>query len=46
MYKIYRFEANFGHQTVVVTFKCLGLPEVPPGQIRIVRKSGKMEILL
>ncbi|XP_066902706.1 unconventional myosin-Ib isoform X2 [Halyomorpha halys] len=40
------FEANFGHQTVMVAFKCLGLPEVQPGQIRVVRKSGKMEILL
>ncbi|XP_024083277.1 unconventional myosin-Ia isoform X2 [Cimex lectularius] len=40
------FEANFGQQTVTVTFKCTGLPEVQPGQIRIVRKTGKMEILL
>ncbi|BES95755.1 Myosin tail [Nesidiocoris tenuis] len=29
------FEANFGQQTVTITFKCLGLPEVQPGQIRI-----------
>ncbi|XP_046982892.1 unconventional myosin-Ia [Schistocerca americana] len=40
------FEANFGQQTVLFTFKCLGMPEVPPGQIRIVRKANKMEVLL
>nr|CAD7586434.1 unnamed protein product [Timema genevievae] len=38
------FEANFGQQTVMVAFKCMGLPEVQPGQIRISRKGNKMEI--
>ena len=42
----FRFEANFGQQTVTVTFKCMGLPEVQPGQIKIVRKSGKMEVIV
>ncbi|KAL1132716.1 hypothetical protein AAG570_010668 [Ranatra chinensis] len=40
------FEANFGQQTVTVTFKCLGIPEVQPGQIRIIRKTGKMEVIV
>ncbi|XP_066996441.1 unconventional myosin-Ia [Anabrus simplex] len=40
------FEANFGQQTVMFSFKCMGLPEVPPGQIRIVRKGNKMEVLV
>ncbi|XP_060526274.1 unconventional myosin-Ib-like isoform X1 [Cylas formicarius] len=37
------FEANFGSQTVTFTFKC-GLPEVQPGQIRVIRKANKMEV--
>uniref|UniRef100_A0A1B6DCA7 Myosin motor domain-containing protein n=4 Tax=Clastoptera arizonana TaxID=38151 RepID=A0A1B6DCA7_9HEMI len=40
------FEANFGQQTVAVLFKCTGLPEVQSGQIRIVRKGNKMEVLV
>nr|CAD7425307.1 unnamed protein product [Timema monikensis] len=40
------FETNFGQQTVMVAFKCMGLPEVQPGQIRISRKGNKMEILV
>nr|XP_018907050.1 PREDICTED: unconventional myosin-Ia isoform X2 [Bemisia tabaci] len=40
------FEANFGQQTVMVTFKCIGLPEVQPGQIRILRKRNKLEVLV
>ncbi|CAH1188714.1 unnamed protein product [Phyllotreta striolata] len=39
------FEANFGAQIVTFTFKC-GLPEVQPGQIRVMRKGGKMEVLV
>lgn len=39
-----RFEANFGSQTVTFTFKCMGLPEVQPGQIRVLRKANKMEV--
>ncbi|KAJ8921520.1 hypothetical protein NQ315_003138 [Exocentrus adspersus] len=39
------FEANFGSQTVTFTFKC-GLPEVQPGQIRVLRKGNKMEVLV
>lgn len=41
-----RFEANFGSQTVTFTFKCTGLPEVQPGQIRVLRKGNKMEVLV
>ncbi|KAI4459898.1 myosin [Holotrichia oblita] len=41
-----RFEANFGAQTVTFTFKCTGLPEVQPGQIRVLRKGNKMEVLV
>ncbi|XP_054257245.1 unconventional myosin-Ib-like, partial [Macrosteles quadrilineatus] len=40
------FEANFGQQTVAVVFKCTGLPEVQPGQIRVMRRANKMEILV
>ncbi|XP_018577928.1 unconventional myosin-Ib [Anoplophora glabripennis] len=39
------FEANFGSQTITFTFKC-GLPEVQPGQIRVLRKGNKMEVLV
>lgn len=42
----FRFEANFGSQTVTFTFKCMGLPEVQPGQIRVIRKGNKMEVLV
>lgn len=40
------FEANFGQQTVIFTFKCMSLPEVQPGQIRVLRKGNKMEVLV
>ncbi|XP_071449354.1 unconventional myosin-Ia-like [Hetaerina americana] len=40
------FEANFGQQTVLFSFKCMGLPEVQPGQIKIFRKGNKMEVLV
>ncbi|KAJ8930515.1 hypothetical protein NQ314_016677 [Rhamnusium bicolor] len=43
--QIITFEANFGPQTVTFTFKC-GLPEVQPGQIRVLRKGNKMEVLV
>ncbi|KAJ8960489.1 hypothetical protein NQ318_013773 [Aromia moschata] len=39
------FEANFGSQIVTFTFKC-GLPEVQPGQMRVLRKGNKMEVLV
>lgn len=41
---LFRFEANFGAQTVTFTFKCMGLPEVQAGQIRVLRKGNKMEV--
>nr|XP_022908760.1 uncharacterized protein LOC111420090 isoform X2 [Onthophagus taurus]XP_022910767.1 uncharacterized protein LOC111421809 isoform X2 [Onthophagus taurus] len=40
------FEANFGSQTVTFTFKCVGLPEVQHGQIRVMRKGARMEVLV
>lgn len=46
MYDFFRFEANFGDQTVTIAFKYLGLPDVAPGQIKIVRKTNKMEIFV
>ena len=46
LFVLLRFEANFGQQTVMFTFKCVGLPEVQPGQIRILRKGNKMEVLV
>lgn len=42
-----RFEANFGQQTVLFTFKCGGLAEVQHGhQPRITRKPNRMEIIV
>ncbi|XP_059485076.1 unconventional myosin-Ia-like isoform X4 [Neocloeon triangulifer] len=40
------FEANFGSQSVMFSFKCAGLPEVQPGQIKIMRKGSRMEVLV
>ncbi|KAI5698392.1 hypothetical protein M8J75_006121 [Diaphorina citri] len=40
------FDANFNQQTVMVSFKCIGLPEIPPGQSRIIRKQNKMEVYI
>lgn len=42
----YRFDASFGDQTVTIAFKYLGLPDIAPGQIKIVRKTNKMEIFV
>lgn len=41
-----RFDASFGDQTVTIAFKYLGLPEIAPGQIKIVRKTNKMELFV
>ncbi|XP_025410407.1 unconventional myosin-Ia isoform X2 [Sipha flava] len=41
-----RFDASFGDQTVTIAFKYLGLPDIAPGQIKIVRKTNKMEIFV
>uniref|UniRef100_A0A8D8RR95 Uncharacterized protein n=1 Tax=Cacopsylla melanoneura TaxID=428564 RepID=A0A8D8RR95_9HEMI len=40
------FDANFNQQTVLVSFKCIGLPEIAPGQSRIIRKQNKMEVYI
>jgi hypothetical protein len=40
------FEANFGHQLVDFCFRCVGFPELQPGQIRIVRRVARMEVTL
>lgn len=42
----YRFEANFGQQTVVFTFKCGGLAELAHGQARVARKGNRMEVIV
>ncbi|KAF4529655.1 hypothetical protein B566_EDAN017400 [Ephemera danica] len=39
------FEANFGAQTVLFSFKCIGLAEVQLGQIKIMRKGSRMRVL-
>lgn len=41
-----RFDASFGDQTVTIAFKYLGLPDATPGQLKIVRKTNKMEIFV
>ncbi|XP_042900119.2 unconventional myosin-Ib [Parasteatoda tepidariorum] len=40
------FEANFGKENVVLAFKCSGLPEVQPGQVKIYRRGNRMEVVL
>lgn len=42
----YRIEANFGQQTVLLTFKCPRLTEFQQGQIRILRKGNRMEVII
>lgn len=45
-FSVCRFDANFGSQTVMFSFKCAGLQEVQPGQIKIMRKGSRMEVLV
>lgn len=40
------FEANFGHNNVLFTFKSSVHPESTPTQIRIVRRPNRMEVIL
>ncbi|XP_058462725.1 unconventional myosin-Ia [Malaya genurostris] len=40
------FEANFGQQTVVFTFKCDGLMDSPYNQTRVQRKGNRMEVIV
>ncbi|KAG8177886.1 hypothetical protein JTE90_001718 [Oedothorax gibbosus] len=40
------FEANFGKENVVLAFKCAGLSEVQPGQVKINRRGNRMEVVL
>ncbi|KAG7165271.1 Unconventional myosin-Ib-like [Homarus americanus] len=40
------FDANFGQHSVLFTFKTAGLAEVAPGQIRIMRRHNRMEVIL
>ncbi|GLH07217.1 Unconventional myosin IC [Gryllus bimaculatus] len=40
------FEANFGQQTVLFAFKCTGLTETNPSQLRITRRGNRMEVLI
>ncbi|XP_045110459.1 unconventional myosin-Ia-like isoform X3 [Portunus trituberculatus] len=40
------FDANFGQHSVLFTFKTAGLAEVVPGQIRIMRRHNRMEVVL
>ncbi|XP_050702341.1 unconventional myosin-Ia-like [Eriocheir sinensis] len=40
------FDANFGQHSVLFTFKTAGLAEVAPGQIRIMRRHNRMEVVL
>ncbi|CAL4084465.1 unnamed protein product, partial [Meganyctiphanes norvegica] len=40
------FDANFGQSTVLFTFKSPGLADIAPGQIRIMRRHNRMEVML
>ncbi|XP_055632539.1 unconventional myosin-Ib isoform X2 [Toxorhynchites rutilus septentrionalis] len=40
------FEANFGQQTVVFTFKCGSLVDNPYSQARVQRKGNRMEVIV
>ncbi|XP_035795364.1 unconventional myosin-Ib-like isoform X3 [Anopheles albimanus] len=40
------FEANFGGQTVIFTFKCGGLVDNPYNQTRVTRKGNRMEVIV
>ncbi|XP_037791222.1 unconventional myosin-Ia-like [Penaeus monodon] len=40
------FDVNFGQSSVLFTFKTAGLAEVTPGQIRIIRRHNRMEVIL
>nr|XP_053637976.1 unconventional myosin-Ib-like [Cherax quadricarinatus] len=40
------FQSNFGQHSVLFTFKTAGLAEVAPGQIRIMRRHNRMEVIL
>ncbi|XP_022240517.1 unconventional myosin-Ib-like isoform X3 [Limulus polyphemus] len=40
------FEANFGKENAILTFKSVGLPEVQPGQLKITRKGNRMEVII
>ncbi|XP_076356260.1 myosin 95E isoform X5 [Tachypleus tridentatus] len=40
------FEANFGKENAILTFKTVGLPEVQPGQLKITRKGNRMEVII
>ncbi|XP_052866402.1 unconventional myosin-Ib [Anopheles cruzii] len=40
------FEANFGGQTVIFTFKCGGLVDNPYNQTRVSRKGNRMEVIV
>ncbi|KAK8379939.1 hypothetical protein O3P69_019756 [Scylla paramamosain] len=40
------FDANFGQHSVLFTFKTAGLAELVPGQIRIMRRHNRMEVVL
>ena len=40
------FEASVGHQLIELSFRCLGMPEVQPGQVRITRRGHRLDINL
>lgn len=44
MVRVRRFEANFGQQTVTVSFHALGGGE--PGAARLLRRGSRMDVLL
>lgn len=42
----FRFEVNFGGQTVLLTFKCAGNPDIQFNQPKVCRKGNRMEIIV
>lgn len=39
-----RFEANFGQQTVIFSFKYAGVADMSQGPVKVTRKANRMEI--
>ncbi|XP_037953083.1 uncharacterized protein LOC119683472 [Teleopsis dalmanni] len=40
------FEANFGQQTVIFSFKYSGLSDMSQSQPKVIRKANRMEIVV
>lgn len=43
---LFRFEANFGQQTVIFNFKYGGMSNLAQGPPKVTRKANRMEIIV